>query len=121
MKSKYIMAKIDSMAKSPGVVGCAVVETHTGMVWHASGSLANLIPLTESTTDYWRLYQRNKSTFDIFGPLDYLELALHDHAIRLHACGNDMMFTTLCLRQNSIDWDQWTQRIRQLSHILDSR
>ncbi|MDZ7891562.1 MAG: hypothetical protein U5L73_07360 [Rhodoferax sp.] len=121
MNSKYIRAKIDSMAKTPGVRGCAVVEISAGMVWHAAGSLDNLVSMAEAASDYWRLYLRMKSHFDGFGDLDSCTLTHQTHSVMLTDCGADMVFITVSDTQELLNLPEWRNRIRQLRLILEAR
>lgn len=118
MNSKYIRAKIDSMAKTSGINGCAVIEVSAGMVWHAAGEIDNLTIVAEAASDYWRLYLRLKSNFDQFGELHRCVLDHANNQISLLPCGEDMVFLTLSDETHAVDWSSWYTRIQQLNNLL---
>lgn len=121
MNSKYIRAKIDSMAKTPGVKGCAVVEITAGMVWHAAGTLENLVAMTEAASDFWRLYQRTRSHFEKFGDLDSCTLTYQSDSVMLTDCGEDMVFITVSETTELLNLPEWRNRIHQMRLILEAR
>ena len=47
-KPTDIAGMVQHLATFPGVVGCALVETATGMVWHYSGALAQIEQIGET-------------------------------------------------------------------------
>lgn len=121
MNAKYIRAKIDSMAKTPGVTGCAVVEISAGMVWHAAGPLEDLVAMAEAASDYWRLYLRMKSHFDRFGDLADCTFTHQTHQVILTICGDDMVFITVRDGTPYLNLPEWRSRIQQLSFILEAQ
>lgn len=121
MNAKYIRAKIDSMAKTPGVKGCAVVEIAAGMVWHAAGALDNFVAMAEAASDYWRLHLRMKPLFEGFGALDSCTLTHESDSVMLTDCGADMVFVTVCDTQELLNLPEWRNRIRQLRLILEAQ
>lgn len=120
MNAKYIRAKIDSMAKTPGVMGCAVVEISAGMVWHASGLVQDFVAMAEAASSYWRLYQRMHSHFDQFGDLDSCSFTHQTHDIMLTSCGTEMVFVTVSDKTELLHLPQWRSRIQQLRLILEA-
>jgi predicted regulator of Ras-like GTPase activity (Roadblock/LC7/MglB family) len=121
MSAKYIRAKIDSMAKTPGVKGCAVVEIAAGMVWHAAGSLNDFVAMAEAASDYWRLHLRMQSLFGGFGALDTCTLTYASDSVMLTDCGNDMVFVTVCETPALVHLPEWRNRIQQLRLILEAQ
>ena len=120
MNAKYIRAKIDSMSKTPGVTGCAVVEIAAGMVWHAAGTLEDFVAMAEAASDYWRLYLRMKTHFASFGELTHCTFTHETHQLMLTYCGNDMVFITVCDKKYELNLPDWNIRIHQLRLILEA-
>lgn len=120
MNAKYIRAKIDSMAKTPGVAGCAVVEISAGMVWHAAGTLEDFVAMAEAASDYWRLYLRVKTNFANFGELTHCTFTHETLQLMLTSCGNDMVFITVCDKDFELNLSDWNFRIYQLRLILEA-
>lgn len=118
MNSKYIRGKIDSMAKTPGIEGCAVVEVSAGMVWHAAGPMVDLPRLAEAASDYWRLYGRLKPNFEPLGEMLCCVLIHATHRITMVACGADMVILTVSQKTATVDWPAWDVRVQQLGDLL---
>lgn len=118
MNSKYLRGKIDSMAKTPGIEGCAVVEVSAGMVWHAAGPINDLPRLTEAASDYWRLYRRLKPNFESLGEMQGCVLIHATHRITMVTCGADMIILTVSKESAQVDWPAWNLRIQQLRELL---
>lgn len=120
MNAKYIKAKIDSMARTPGVAGCAVVEVAAGMVWHAASTQADFVAMAEAASDYWRLYLRMNMHFTAFGKLTHCTLTHETHQLMLTLCGHDMVFVTVCDKNYALNLSDWNFRIHQLRLILEA-
>jgi hypothetical protein len=118
MNSKYLRGKIDSMAKTFGIEGCAVVEVSAGMVWHAAGQIEDLPRLAEAASDYWRLYRRLKSNFDSLGDMQGCVLLHATHRITMVACGEDMIILTISKESCPVDWPAWDVRVQQLGQLV---
>jgi len=65
MNLSRLSAELDLMVAEPGIVGCALVDANTGLVWHARArnGVANADRLWEAAVDYWRLHDRQSLHF----------------------------------------------------------
>ena len=119
MSTKGLQPILAEMASLSGVVGCALVEVATGMVWEFSGSIEALTTLAEATSDYWRLYQRLQSNFDQVGELRACVMMHASGRITLLPCGSGLLLVTVTLQNAQIDWAQWQQKTRSLSMVVN--
>lgn len=119
MNTQGLQQMLAEMASLPGVVGCALVEIATGMVWESAGSIHDLTTLAEATSDYWRLYQRLQGNFDQVGELRACVMMHATGRITLLPCGNGLLLVTINLQNAQIDWTQWQQKTRSLSSLVN--
>ena len=118
MSAQQLQSSLDDMAALPGVVGCALVEIETGMVWHSAGAITDLTALAEAASDYWRLYQRLHTNFEQVGKLRACVM-MHDAGrITQLPCGNGMLLVTISLQQANVDWPQWQAKTKSLAALV---
>ena len=119
MNAQRLQASLDDMASLPGVVGCALVEMGTGMVWNSSGEIAGLTALAEAASDYWRLYQRLQPNFEQVGKLRACVMMHDTGRITLLPCGTGMLLVTITTQQAQVDWKTWQTRTKDLAVLVD--
>jgi predicted regulator of Ras-like GTPase activity (Roadblock/LC7/MglB family) len=107
------------MAGLPGVVGCALVETETGMVWQSAGGIDELTVLAEAASDYWRLHHRLQTSFERLGKLRACVMMHAAGRITLLPCGSGTLLVAVTHEPSGVDWRQWQVRTRQLAAIVD--
>ena len=64
-----VMAHLQALVDYPGIEGCALVETATGMVWHAAGNYPELERIGEAAIEFWRIQDRLKAHLHTLGSL----------------------------------------------------
>lgn len=107
MKSQRLRETLDTMASREGILGMALVEKDTGMVWHATGKLASIEDVVSAATDYWRLYQRTCHSFEALGVLRVAILMHGKGQITLRECGVSLLLITVSTSMGAVDWTQW--------------
>ena len=119
MNAQRLQASLDDMASLLGVVGCALVEIETGMVWNSAGQIEDMTLLAEAASDYWRLYRRLQPNFEQVGKLRACVM-MHDAGrITLLPCGGGMLLVTITTQQAQVDWKTWQTRTRDLAVLVD--
>lgn len=107
MKTQRLRDALDMMADREGLLGLALVEKDTGMVWYATGKLQSVEDVASAATDYWRLYQRTKHSFEELGVLRVAILMHGKGQITVRECGANILLITVSTRMGAVDWDQW--------------
>lgn len=107
MKAQRLREALDTMAAREGILGIALVDTVTGMVWQATGKLQSIEDVASAATDYWRLYQRTKHSFEALGVLRVATLMHGKGQITVRECGADILLITISTRMGAVDWEQW--------------
>lgn len=119
MSEQAVRTMLGTMAETPGLHGCALVEVQSGMVWHQVGHITDLQFLTEAASDYWRLSGRLTEQFDPLGPLEAGVMIHARGRITLLPCGQGMVLLALTDKNPRIDWHHWQQRASQLARLVD--
>lgn len=120
MKTEALRKALDALSAREGILGCALVELETGMVWHASGSLDSIEDMASCASDYWRLHRR---TQHIFAPLGDLRVAMLMHGkgqITVRECGAGVLLVTLTTRLAAVDWKRWKDDHPVLADLVNS-
>lgn len=119
MKTQRLKDALETMAKAPDVLGCALVDMEGGMVWHAVGPLAELEAVVSSSSDYWRLHRRAQSTFQELGELRVATL-MHRHGqIMVSECGHRMLLVLVTRSMGTIDWERWKVEHTRLAGLVN--
>ena len=120
MKQRALRDKLDTMARLPGVNGCALVEIDAGMVWHHAGQIEGVQTFAEAASDYWRLYGRLAGQFQGLGDLRTSIMMHANGRLTLLPCGKGMLLVALTSNQkSSIDWAEWQTQARELAQLVD--
>jgi hypothetical protein len=119
MDSARLTAEVDRMATQTGIVGCALVDADTGLVWHAAGSMKQSDSVWEAAVDYWRLHDRQKLHFEKLGALRAAVMYHNGGVLAIFPCCEDpeVLLVAMGLHK-SVDWHQWQQRVRELGDLV---
>jgi len=119
MNSLQVAAELDRMAGFPGIVGCALVDAATGLIWHASGSVPNAERVWEAAVDYWRLHDRQKLYFAGLGTLG-AAVMYHTGGVLavLPCCGDPEVLLVSYSRHGNVDWIPWQREVRALGALI---
>ena len=64
-----VVAHLQDLAEFPGIDGCALVETATGMAWHVAGRYPELERIGEAAIEFWRVQDRLTAHLNTLGTL----------------------------------------------------
>lgn len=118
MNAEGLQKALEQMARLPGLQGCALVEVDTGMVWHAAGGIEDLHKTAEVSSDYWRLYQRQRSHFAALGELQAQVMMHREVRITLLPCGQGMLLIALSREQDRVDWAALQSQAQGLKQLV---
>lgn len=108
---------LEAMAETAGVSGCALVDADTGMVWHAAGRVASLVPFAEAAVDFWRLRTRLEPTLDPMGEVQAIVVVHSRQRLSIVGCGPDLLLVAVSGRDARIDWLAWQQRVTEIRDL----
>ncbi|MCZ8258208.1 MAG: hypothetical protein O9327_21380 [Polaromonas sp.] len=120
MNKQEISAELASMAETPGVSACALVDSATGMVYLSAGKHPQIDAIAEAASDYWRMYARNGTPFAGLGPLQAISMIHKDGVLSLMPCGDGIVMATLS-RRMELDLGAWHRRVGQLGRLAGKR
>ena len=118
MKAQRLRGELEQFALMPGLQGCALVEIDTGMVWHAAGSIADVQKIAEASSDYWRLYQRQRIHFEHLGDLRAQVMMHREVRITMLPCGPGMLLIALSREQEPVDWARLQNKTLALKQMV---
>ena len=96
---------VGALAQRPGIRGCALVETGSGMVWTAHGELARHTSLWEAASDHWRLHGRHAPHFGELGEFIAVALFHAEGLIALFRCATEPELLFIAIGQHrTVDW-----------------
>jgi hypothetical protein len=100
------MSDLASLARVRGVLGCALVEGHTGMVIHHAGDLPDIVQIGEAAVEFWRLYVRLNNYFSSdFGPLEQQACFFKHRALALLPWPRIQGAVLVCVGSKAgVDW-----------------
>lgn len=113
MNAAFIERRVSELAASEGVLAVALVESSSGLVWHAAGGTTMAPSLWEASIDYWRLYQRNQAHFRDLGELGAAVLYHHGGMLAVMPCDAKADLFVVCFaRHQSVNWMHWQAEVR---------
>lgn len=120
MNQALLESALESMLdRFPGVLGCALVDAGSGLVWHRQPQ-ASFDGLWEASVDHWRLHQRLGRYFDSAGELGAIVTYHHEASLVLVPClkAPDILLVCLARRGSAIDWVLWQRDAQQLGRRI---
>lgn len=121
MKEQQLKSILQTIAAMPGLQGCALVEVDAGMVWHLAGTAPDLQKIAEASSDYWRLYKRQRTHFGGLGELRAQVMMHADSRITMMPCGDDMLLIALSLEKTPVDWAALQAEAQHLKKLFSPR
>lgn len=118
MNAQRLRHGLEQVAIMPGLQGCALVEIDAGMVWHTAGHIEDVQKVAEASSDYWRLYQRQKVHFEHLGELRAQVMMHQDVRITMLPCGPGMLLIALSREQDRVDWATLQTRALALRQLV---
>lgn len=104
---------LDEIAQQGGMLGCAIVETESGMVVEAAGD-EEWAARAEAAVDFWRLYER-RADLRPLGPPRAAVLIHPECRITLTSCGARMVLICFSSEPDTMDWPAWKLNVGRLT------
>ncbi|MEP7100259.1 MAG: hypothetical protein ABI781_07100 [Burkholderiales bacterium] len=119
MTSSRFAAELERMASHPGILGCALVDAGTGLVWHSCAAGPNAERIWEAAIDYWRLHDRQKANFAGLGTLGAAVMYHTGGVLAVFPCSTDPDVLLVCHGQlRDVDWMTWQRKVRDLGQMI---
>jgi len=110
----------DLLAAFPGVTGCALVESSSGLVWYRHPDRL-FDGLWEASIDHWRLHGRLGRHFEALGTLGAIVAYHREGALAMIPCLRDPEVLLVCLgRHGEVDWIEWQREAQRLGSRIRS-
>lgn len=117
MNYQLIELELDKIAKSSGVISCALVAIDTGMVCLSTSRETQFEMIAEGARDYWALHNRNGNIFDTMGRVKNIFVQHAKGTICVQACGKKMLLITLA-DSTKLHWHDWSATVAGLFKIV---
>jgi hypothetical protein len=119
MNTGRFAAALEHMALQPGILGCALVDAGTGLVWHSSAGAPNADRVWEAAIDYWRLHDRQKVHFAGLGRLGAAVMYHTGGVLAVFPCCSEPDVLLVCHGQHrNVDWITWQRLVRDLGQLI---
>ncbi len=117
MNYQAIEQELNVLAKTPGIIACALVAIDTGMVYLQTYTDQPLDHIAEGSRDYWVLHTKNGNVFDTLGPITSIAVSHRLGLISIRPCGETMLL--ICISQHkTVDWKRWPEQVNQLYTLI---
>lgn len=114
-----VRALVVALAEFPGVDGCALVETSTGMAWHHAGSWPNMEQIGEAAIEFWRIQERLEPQLNALGELRSAAYSFAHRVVTLFPCCDDPRLVLVCVAGKSgMSWQGWASKLLELREAL---
>ncbi len=116
--SAEINAQLQILASYPGIDGCALVESATGMAWHFAGS-PEIERIGEAAIEFWRIKDRLGAQLTTLGTLQSAAYSFSNRVVALFPCSDDPGLVLVCIAaKGSISWGPWGLQVEALRRLL---
>lgn len=106
------------LASHPGIKGCALVDSDTGMVWYHAGDLPDLEKTGEAAVEFWRVQTRLSPHFAALGALQSAAYSFLNSTIALFPCLPNPLVLVCIASKQAIDWARWGESALSLKQVL---
>jgi hypothetical protein len=122
MNQHALQTGLAQLLRTDGVRACALVDSASGLVWHAAGEVHEPA-LWEAAMDYWRMYGRLRHHFDaVLGALGAAVMHHRQGVLALLPCGRqdgrDGLVVVCVADHRGVNWSAWQQQVRALAPSL---
>ena len=115
-----VMAHLQALADFPGIDGCALVETATGMVWHAAGNYPELERIGEAAVEFWRIQDRLTAHLSTLGTLKSAAYSFSSRVVALFPCSEKADLVLVCVAaKGNVGWQAWSIKVDALRRVLE--
>ena len=117
--SAAINAQLQTLASFPGIDGCALVETATGMAWHFAGASLEIEQIGEAAIEFWRIKDRLAMQLTTLGNLQSAAYSFSNRVVALFPCGEDPGLVLVCVAaKGDMAWAAWGVQVEELRRLL---
>lgn len=120
MQAAAIQAELTAMNASVGLLGSALADMHTGLLWAATDALENRPLIAEAACDYWRLYLRHREYFADLGEMRAQVLIHSKQRLTILGINENLVLISLSDEKSAINWHQWKSKAANLQQQLQA-
>jgi hypothetical protein len=117
--SSDVISQLQTLADFPGIDGCALVETDTGMAWHVAGHYPELERIGEAAIEFWRIQHRLSAHLTTLGPLKSAAYSFSNRVVALFPCCDEPGLVLVCVAaKGPVAWPAWGQRVEAFRQVV---
>jgi hypothetical protein len=122
LSGQIIVAELEALSASRGIRACALVDSGSGLVWHACGREQADPSVWEAASEYWRLHRRLSTHFTVLGELGAAVMHHTGGVLVLLPCefAEDMLVACMA-EHKDVDWQDWQWRVRGLGEQVKTK
>jgi hypothetical protein len=114
-----VVAHLQELAEFPGIDGCALVETATGMAWHVAGHYPELERIGEAAIEFWRVQERLSAHLNTLGTLKSAAYSFSNRVVALFPCSDKAGLVLVCIAaKGDVGWQAWGVKVEALRLVL---
>lgn len=114
-----VVARLQELAEFPGIDGCALVETATGMAWHVAGRYPELERIGEAAIEFWRVQDRLSAHLSTLGTLRSAAYSFSNRVVALFPCSDKAGLVLVCVAaKGDVGWQAWSVKVEALRRVL---
>lgn len=118
MNHEDVQPLVATLADHPGIHGCALADSTSGMVLFHAGRLPDMESTAEAAIEFWRVHSRHPAQFARFGPLQSAAFSFTDKVVTLFPCTTQGLVLVCVAEKSGMDWPRWGEAVRQLKARL---
>jgi hypothetical protein len=115
---QFVKQELVQVAKTSGVIACALVEADTGMIYLSTSRSIKFEVIAEGARDYWSLHHKNGNIFAEMGMLNNILIQHTKGLLTIQPCGEKTILITLA-KLKKMDWKAWPKIIQPLRKLID--
>ena len=114
-----VIAHLQALADFPGIDGCALVESATGMAWHVAGNYPELERIGEAAIEFWRVQNRLSAHLTTLGTLKSAAYSFSNRVVALFPCSDQAGLVLVCVAaKGDVGWQAWSVKVEALRQVL---
>ena len=115
-----LQAILEDLVVWPGIDGCALVETDTGMAWHHAGCWPEMEQLGEAAIEFWRVQHRLAAHLQALGAMRSVACSFSQRVVALFPCSEKPGLVLVCVaaKGEAVSWPALGQKIVLLQRAL---
>ena len=117
--NSQVAAHLQALADYPGIEGCALVETATGMPWHVAGDYPELERIGEAAIEFWRVQDRLSAHLTTLGTLKSAAYSFSNRVVALFPCCDNPGLVLVCVAaKGNVAWPAWGVKVEALRNVV---